>query len=32
LKTRALLAADRILAFADIVGRENVFAGTNYGL
>ena len=26
------LVADRILAFADIVGRENVIAGTDCGL
>jgi 5-methyltetrahydropteroyltriglutamate--homocysteine methyltransferase len=32
LKTRALLVADRILAFADIIGQENVIAGTDCGL
>jgi len=32
LKTRALLVADRILAFTDVVGRENVIAGTDCGL
>jgi len=32
LKTRALLVADRILAFTAIVGRENVIAGTDCGL
>jgi 5-methyltetrahydropteroyltriglutamate--homocysteine methyltransferase len=32
LKTRALLIADRILAFAEFVGQENVIAGTDCGL
>jgi 5-methyltetrahydropteroyltriglutamate--homocysteine methyltransferase len=32
LKTRALLVADRILAFAENVGQENVIAGTDCGL
>jgi 5-methyltetrahydropteroyltriglutamate--homocysteine methyltransferase len=29
LKTRTLLVADRILAFAELIGRENVIAGTD---
>ena len=32
MKTRALLVADRIIAFAEIIGRENVIAGTDCGL
>ena len=31
-KTRALLGADRILAFAELVGKKNVIAGTDCGL